>query len=86
MHAEERADQHPEDDDGERSEQRERELALVLRLAPGDHRRQEDARGDERSGDPEDRELHVPRAHEVVREELREVDAEEACDVGPVVL
>ena len=41
---EERADQRAEDDDRERAEQREGELALVLGLAPGDHRREEDAR------------------------------------------
>ena len=55
-------------------------------LAPGDHRRQEDAGGDERGRHPEDRQLHVPGAHQVVREDLREVDAEEARDVGAVVL
>ena len=73
-----RADQRPEDDDRERAEQRERELALVARLAPRDHRREEDAGRDERGGDPEDRQLHVPGAHQVVREGARQVEAEEA--------
>ena len=77
--AEERADQRPEDDDRERAQQREGELALVLGLAPGDHRRQEDAGGDERGRDPEDRQLHVPGAHQVVGEDLCEVDAEEVA-------
>ena len=63
--AEERADQRAEDDHGEGAEQQEGELALAARLAPGDHRRQEDAGRDERRGDPEDRELHVPGAHQV---------------------
>ena len=45
---EERADQRSEDDDGEGAEEGERELALVLRLPPGDHRREEDPGGDER--------------------------------------
>jgi len=58
----------------------------VFGLAPGDHRRQEDAGGHERRRHPEQRELHVPRPHEVVREDLCEVDAEEAVDLGPVVL
>ena len=76
--AEERADQRAEHDHRQRAEQRERQLALVLGLAPGDHRREEDARGHERGGDPEQRELHVPGAHQVVREDRREVEAEEA--------
>ena len=83
---EERPDQRAEDDDRERAEQRERELALVARLAAGDHRRQEDPGGDERRRDPEQRELHVPGAHQVVREDLREVEAEEARQLRPVVL
>ena len=74
------ADQRAEDDDRERAEQGEGELALVLRLAAGDHRRQEDPGGDERGRDPEDRELHVPGAHQVVGEDLGEVEAEEAVD------
>ena len=86
MHAEVGADQRPEDDDRERAEQREGELALVLRLAPGDHRRQEDAGRDERGRHPEQRELDVPGAHQVVREDLRQVEAEEAVDLGAVVL
>ena len=63
------ADQRAEDDDRERAEQRERELALAARLAPGDHRREEDAGRDERGRDPEDRQLHVPGAHQVVGED-----------------
>ena len=86
MDPEERPDQRAEDDDGERAEQRERELALVARLAPRDHRRQEDPGGDERRRDPEQRELHVPGAHQVVGEDLREVDPEEARQLRPVVL
>jgi hypothetical protein len=42
--------------------------------------------GDERGGDPEDRQLDVPGAHQVVREDLREVEAEEPADLGAVVL
>ena len=84
--AEERADQGAEDDDRQRAEQRERELALMPRLAPGDHRREEDPGGHERRRDPEQRELHVPGAHQVVREDLREVEAEEARELGAVVL
>jgi hypothetical protein len=48
MHAEVRADERAGHDDGERAEQGERELVLIARLAPGDHRRREDPRGDER--------------------------------------
>ena len=66
--AQERADQRAEDDHRQGAEQREGELALVLGLAPGDHRREEDACGHERRGDPEQGELDVPGAHQVVRE------------------
>jgi hypothetical protein len=81
-----RADQRPENHHRQRAEQPERKLVLVARLAPRDHRRQEDARSDERGRDPEDRQLHVPGAHQVVREPAREVEAEEAVDVRAVVL
>jgi hypothetical protein len=84
--AEERSDQRSEDDDGERPEQGERELPLVLGLAPRDHRSEEDAGGDERHRHPEQGELHVPGPHQVVREHLRDVEAEEVVDLGPVVL
>ena len=55
-------------------------------LVAGDHRGEEDAGRQERGDDPEDRELHVPGAHDVVRQEPVGVDAEEAADLGPVVL
>ena len=80
------ADQAAEDHDRQRSEQDERELALAARFSAGDHRRQEDAGGDERGGDEEDRQLHVPGADQVVGEHLGDVDAEEAVELGPVVL
>ena len=57
--AAELADQAAEDDDGERREQPVGEPVLAARLAPGDHRRQEDAGREERGRDEEDRELHV---------------------------
>ena len=78
VHAQERADQRAEHHHGERAEQQEGELALTARLAPGDHRREEDAGRHERGRDPEDRELHVPGAHQVEGQQLGEVDAEEA--------
>ena len=86
VNAQEGADQRSEDHHRERSEQHEGELALAARLAAGDHRREEDACGDERGGDPEDRELHVPGAHQVEREDLGQVDPEEAGQLGSVVL
>ena len=61
-------------------------LLWPLRLAAGDHRRQEDAGGHERGGDEEDRQLHVPGADQVVGEDLGDVDAEEAAELGAVVL
>ena len=66
--AEVRADQRAEHHDGQRAEQREGQRALMLRLAPGDHRREEDPGRHERRRHPEDRELDVPGAHEVVGE------------------
>jgi hypothetical protein len=84
--AEERADQRAEDNHRERAQEQEGECALPLRLAPGDHRSQEDAGRHERRRDPEDRELHVPGAHQVEGQELREVDAEKARELGAVVL
>ncbi len=86
MHAEVGADERPEHDHRERAEQREGELALVARLAAGDHRRQEDPGRYERRRDPEDRELDMPGPHEVVREHRREVEAEEVGDLRAVVL
>ena len=56
------------------------------RLAPGDHRREEDSRCDERRGHPEDGELHVPGAHQVERGELGQVHPEEAGQLRAVVL
>jgi hypothetical protein len=86
VNAEERPDQRSEDDHSERAEQEKGELALSSRLAPGDHRRQEDAGRDERGGNPEDRQLHVPGAHQVEGEDLGKVDAEEARQLRPIVL
>ncbi len=83
VNAGELADQAAADDEGERAEQGVRQQVLALRLALGDHRRQEDPGGQERRRDEEDRELHVPGAHEVVREPGGEVDAEEARQHRP---
>ena len=58
----------------------------MLGLAPGDHRRQEDPGRHERGRHPEQRELDMPGAHQVVREHLREVEAEEAVDLSAIVL
>ena len=56
------ADQAAEDDDRQRAEQDVGEHALPSRLAPGDHRREEDAGREERGRDEEDRQLDVPGA------------------------
>ena len=65
------------DDDDERPEQAIGEPALASRLAPGDHGRDEDARGEKGDRDPEDGELQVPRAHQVEGEGPGQVEAEE---------
>ena len=52
---------------------------------PGDHRRDEDAHRQEAGGDEEQRQLHVPRAREVVGEPGGEVEAVEAAGLDVVV-
>src|SRR5918995_134546 len=79
-------DEAPEHDDRQSPEQREGEPALPSRLSSGDHGHEEDAGGEERGRHPEDGELHVPGAHEVVRQPLRQIEAEEARQIRPVVL
>ncbi len=86
MDAAELADQAAEDDDRQRREQPVGEPVLAPRLAARDHRREEDARRQERGRDEEDRELDVEGAGEVEGEDLGEVDAEEVAELGPVVL
>ena len=76
------ADDHQ--DDG--AEQHVDQHGLLPGLPPGDEGRQEDPRGQEPRRGPEQGQLHVPGAGQVVREQLGEVEAEEAQDVGPVVL
>ena len=63
-----------------------RRACPAARLAPRDHRGEEDAGGHERCRDPEDRQLHVPGAHQVEGQQLGQVDPEEARQLGPVVL
>ena len=63
-----------------------RKPLLNLRLAPADHRRQEDSGGQERSGDPEDRQLQMPGARDIEGQNPRQIDSEETRDLGAVVL
>jgi hypothetical protein len=86
MHPGQLAEQAAEHDHGQGPEQGEGERRLTARLAARDHRREEDPGGDERGGDEEDRELHVPGADQVEGERLGDVDAEEALEVGAIVL
>ena len=81
------AEQASGDDDHQRAEEEvgEHVLAAWL-LASGDHRGEEDAGGQERRDHPEDRQLHVPGAHDVEGQEAVAVEAEEPTDLGPVVL
>ena len=62
------------------------EHVLPARLAPGDHRRQEDARGQKRRRHPEDGQLQMPGARQVVWEQLRKVNTEKIRELGAVVL
>ena len=84
--AAELADQAAEDDDRKCGQQAVGEPVLSLRLAPGDHRRQEDPGGEEGGRDEEDRELDVEGAGEVEGEQLGEVDAEEVPELRAIVL
>src|SRR5829696_5146686 len=69
-----------------KAEQREGEPVLSPGLPASNHRGEEDPGCQKRGRHPEDRQLHVPGAHEVVREPLREIHPEEARQVSPVVL
>jgi hypothetical protein len=80
------ADHAAEDDERERTQQAEGEPVLPPRLAARDHRGEEDSSGEERGRDPENRQLQVPGAHQVVGEPLRQVDAEKVGQLGAVVL
>ncbi len=62
------ADQAADDDEHHGAEQGNGQLVLVLRLAAGDHRGDEDAHGQEAGGDEEQRQLQVPHARQVVGE------------------
>ena len=59
---------------------------LAARLTSGDERREEDAAGEEGRGRPEQGQLQVPGAGEVVGQERGQIEAEETGQVGPVVL
>ncbi len=75
-----------EDDHGQGTQQAVREPGLTARLAAGDDRCEEQAGGQERRRRPEDGELDVPGADQVVRQPPAQVEAEEAGEVGAVVL
>ena len=57
----------------------------MLRLAAGDHRRDEDAHRQEAGGDEEQGQLQVPGPREVVGEPIAEVEAVEAARLDVVV-
>ena len=75
----------PDDDHHQRSEQGEREGRLAPRLAAGDQRGEEDAGRQVGRGDEEERQLDVPGPGQVVGEDPRQVEAEEAGRLHPVV-
>lgn len=59
---------------------------LALRLTLRDERRQEDAGRQEARGRPEERELQVPGARQVERQQRGQVEPEEALQVGSIML
>ena len=77
LHAQPLAGHRADDDEQERAEQDVDAEALPLRLVAAHRRADEQAGGQPGRGDPEDAELHVPRAGDDVRQELRERDAVE---------
>ncbi len=80
------ADQRPHHHDGDRTEQAVGQPVLPLRFAPGDERRQEDPRGQERRRRPQQRQLHMPGPGQVVGQQAGQIQAEERAQVGAVVL
>ena len=79
------AGQAADDDDHQRRQQHEGQEPLAARLAPGDQRGQEDAGGQVGGGHEEEGQLQVPGAGQVVGQQLRQVDAEEAAGLRVVV-
>ncbi|MBK7830004.1 hypothetical protein [Nannocystis sp.] len=67
---------------GRRAQVGERVLAARLARLGGDHQRQEDAMTRERSHDPEDWELDVPGAGDIVRQQM--IDADLSCPPSSV--
>ena len=59
---------------------------LATRLATGDEWRQEDAAGEEGRRSPEQGQLQVPGASQVVGQDRGQIEAEEVDQVGAVVL
>ena len=64
-----------DDDEQERPEQHVHAQALPLRLDAAHRRTDEQAGRQPRRGDPEDAQLHVPRARDRVRQELRDAES-----------
>ena len=79
------ARQAADDDDHQRAEQQVGQQPLAARLAAGDQRREEDAGGQVGGGHEEDRQLQVPGRRQVVGQQLRQVDAEEAAGLDVVM-
>ena len=80
------ADHAAEHDHRKRSQQSVGEPRLPARLPPRDDRREEEPGGQEGRRGPEDRQLDVPGAHQVVRQPTGQVEPEEAGQVGAIVL
>src|SRR5262249_44858401 len=79
------AEQAAENHDRERAEEHQGAQALTAWLVAADQRREEQATRDPGGGDPEDRQLQVPRAQEVVREPSRQVETVEPARLDAVV-
>ena len=86
VNADELADQAPKNDDRQRGQQPVGKPVLTPRLTSGDEGRQKDAGRKKTGGHPKDGELQVPGARDVKRQQAGKVNAEEAGQVGPIML
>ena len=85
LHSGEFSEKTADNHDDERTEQGIGKRFLAARLVPRDHRDQKNARGKVGGGDPEDGELKVPGADNVIGEQAAKIDAEEGLQVGALV-
>jgi hypothetical protein len=80
------ASQASENDDDQSAEQSEGKPVLTARLPSGNHGREENAGGQKRGGNPENRKLNMPGARDVKGQDAREFETKKVRNVSAVVL